>query len=302
MFHPALASDCALRNLVVQDHPPQRRAKHRATRRDNAHMRRPQITLLAILATLAISVSACGAPASPAAEAAPAAAEVATAAPTAEETAADEAATAAPIVEPEPDANAAPTEALETAPAAAAIETRVFAIDPAGSKATYAVYEEFLGQNVAFVTAIGATQSITGSIELNIDGSSLAIGANEFVVDLSTLTSDRPRRDNAIRRDWLQSSTYPLATFKATEVTELPADAALGSEVAFKLAGDLTIRETTLPQTWDVRAILDGSTLVGTAQSFLYMRDFGFEPPDIAGMLKVTDGVTVTLDFTAVEQ
>jgi hypothetical protein len=48
-------------------------------------------------------------------------------------------------------------------------------------------------------------------------------------------------------------------------------------------------------------ANLDGETLSGSASTFLYMRDFGFEPPDIAGILRVTDGVTVTVNFTAQE-
>ena len=65
--------------------------------------------------------------------------------------------------------------------------------------------------------------------------------------------------------------------------------------------GNLTVREIPQPITWDVTAKLDGGTLSGTAVTLLYMRDYGFEPPDIAGMLRVTDGVTVTMDFVAQE-
>jgi hypothetical protein len=31
------------------------------------------------------------------------------------------------------------------------------------------------------------------------------------------------------------------------------------------------------------------------------MKDFGFDPPNVAGMLTVEDGVTVTINFTAKE-
>jgi hypothetical protein len=31
------------------------------------------------------------------------------------------------------------------------------------------------------------------------------------------------------------------------------------------------------------------------------MKDFGFDPPSIAGMLTVQDGVTITVNFTAKE-
>jgi hypothetical protein len=63
----------------------------------------------------------------------------------------------------------------------------------------------------------------------------------------------------------------------------------------------MTVRDVTQPLTWDMTARLDGETLSGSASTFLLMRDFGFEPPDIAGILKVTDGVTVTVQFAAQE-
>ena len=46
-------------------------------------------------------------------------------------------------------------------------------------------------------------------------------------------------------------------------------------------------------------AKVDGDTLSGTGVTSLLMKDFGFDPPDIAGMLKVTDGVSVTVKFVA---
>ena len=79
----------------------------------------------------------------------------------------------------------------------------------------------------------------------------------------------------------------------------MPADASMGEEVGFQVRGDLTIREITQPVTWDMTAAIDGDTLSGVATTLLYMRDYGFEPPDIAGMLRVTDGVSLTVTFVA---
>ena len=124
---------------------------------------------------------------------------------------------------------------------------------------------------------------------------------NSFTVDLSTLTSDRPRRDKAIREEWLESAKYPTATFVASGIAGLPADAAPGKPIAFDVKGDLTIRDITQPQRWAMTAQLDGDLLSGTATTYLLMRNFGFEPPDIGGILKVTDGVTVTVTFVAQE-
>jgi len=185
------------------------------------------------------------------------------------------------------------------APNATATGRRVFRIVPDQSVAQYAVEEEFLGQTVTFITAVGKTSAIDGYVALELSETSVAVADNQFTVDISTLTSDRPRRDQAIRNEWLESSKYPIATFAATEVTDLPADAALGKDVTFTVAGNLTVRDVTQPQRWAMTARFDGDTLSGTATTYLLMRDFGFAPPDIGGILKVTDGVTVTVDFVA---
>ena len=178
---------------------------------------------------------------------------------------------------------------------------RTFRIVPEQSTAQYQVEEEFLGQPVPFVTAIGKTNALAGEVALAFAGNTVAIESGNFTADISTLTSDRPRRDGAIRDRWLESGKYPMATFVATEVANLPADAALGEEVSFQVTGDMTIRTVTKPITWAMTARIDDTTLSGTATTFLLMRDYGFEPPDIAGMLKVTDGVTVTVAFAAEE-
>jgi len=247
----------------------------------------PKLTRLLPL-VLILALAGCAAPA--AAPAAPASgAEAPAAVPVVPE---------APPVDPAASALEA-TAVPVTGPSAGG--PRVFKIVPEQSVAQYAVEEEFLGQAVPFVTAVGKTNAFAGEVALQFNGNSVAIAGNTFTVDLSTLTSDRPRRDRAIREDWLESSKFPIATFVATSATDLPADAALGQDVSFTVAGDLTMREVTHPVTWAMTAKLDGDTLTGTATSSILMRDFGFEPPDIAGMLKVTDGVSVTVTYTAKE-
>ena len=94
---------------------------------------------------------------------------------------------------------------------------------------------------------------------------------------------------------------YPLATFASTDVQGIPESYTEGQEITFKLTGDMTIREVTKPVTFDVRGKLEGDTITGTATTQLLMKDFGFDPPSIAGMLTVQDGVTVTVNFTAKE-
>jgi polyisoprenoid-binding protein YceI len=263
----------------------------------------PKRTLiLTLLLLTALLVAACGGAAAPAPAAeAPAAEAPAAEAPAAEAPAEEAAAEEAPVAESPAEQAAAEEAPAAEEPATEGATTRTFAIAPDATTAQYAVEEEFFGQDLGFVTAIGRTQTIDGQIDFAVDGATLQDVNGTFNVDLRTLTSDRSRRDSLIRERWLESDRYPMATFTATGVSDLPADAALGQEVAFKLTGDMTIREVTNPWTWDITANLDGSTLTGTATSFFFMKDFGFDPPAIANILEVTDGVTVTVDFTAQE-
>ncbi len=226
----------------------------------------------------------------------PTAAEPTAAAPTPVPTQAAPAATA-PVDPPEPG----PAATQEAPPAQPVPTVRTFKIMPDQSEASYQVSEEFFNRPVGLVNAIGRTNAIEGEFQLNISGQQVQLTNNQFKVDLRTLTSDETRRDQRIRDQWLESNTYPWAEFKATALEDFPAEVAEGQDISFKVTGDMTIREITRPQTFDVTARLDGSTFSGVAVANLLMQDYGFEPPSILGILKVTDGVTVTVKFVATE-
>ena len=196
---------------------------------------------------------------------------------------------------------AATEETAATEPEAAepSADLRTFQIVAEQSEATYQVQEEFFNRPVNIFNPIGRTNAIEGEFQLTISGNQVQLADNQFIVDLRTLTTDEARRDERIRNQWLESNTYPWAEFKATAIEDFPADAAEGQDVTFKLTGDMTIREITKPQTFDVTARLEGNTFIGTATTYLLMQDYGFEPPSIGGMLEVTDGVTVTVNFVA---
>ena len=184
---------------------------------------------------------------------------------------------------------------------------RTFQVVPAESDASYTVEEEFfngavsrLGKDLGFFTAIGLTQEVNGQLTLNLaDVPSLESG--EITVDISTLTSDDDRRDGRIREKYLESAKYPLATFVATGIEEGPASYEEGQEVSFKLVGDMTIRESTTPVTFDVTAKLEGDTITGVATTQLLMTDFGFDPPDVGDFMKAENEVLVTVNLTAKE-
>ncbi|MEX1018653.1 MAG: YceI family protein [Litorilinea sp.] len=262
---------------------------------------------MSIAVLFSLLLTACSAPTSPAATNSEPAAPVAASAeppaepaaePTAEEVASESAAadgaTPEPVEEAQPDVSDAVSDA-----AANSASLRTFRIVPEQSQASYAVEEELFNRAVRFVNAIGRTNTIEGELALAIEGNQVQLGENSFVVDLRTLTSDSGQRDRRIRDGWLESNTYPWAEFNATEVRNFPADAAEGQDIQFELVGEMTIREVTQPLVFNTTARLENDTLTATAESYLLMRDFGFEPPSVLGMLSVTDGVTVTVELTA---
>ncbi|MFN8446535.1 MAG: YceI family protein [Caldilineaceae bacterium] len=222
--------------------------------------------------------------------------------------------------------SAAPTAAVEAtattaAPAPAAADSKsapdsqplsgqhTYVIVPAESKATYRTSEEFFagalakyGIKAGMGDVVGTTQEIEGQLQLNLDDLSAALGENSFTVKMNTLATDRSIRDNWIRDNGPNFNKYPLATFKANSISDAPTSYTPGSEVSFKLSGDLTIREVTKPATFDVKAKIDGNTLTGTASTNIKMSDFGIDPPSFANTLTVNDEVGIEVQITAREK
>lgn len=184
----------------------------------------------------------------------------------------------------------------------AATDATVFEI-VAPSQASYTVNEQFLtgGSDFGPARTIGVTSGVSGELLLVL-AEVPGIAGGEIVVDIEALNSNDQRRDDEIRARWLESSAYPLAVFQPRGIADWPALRIEGTPVSFRLVGDMTIRDTTRPMAFAVTATLDDDTLTGTAQGTLYMRDYGFEPPNLAGLVRVDDGVLVTVELTAVRR
>jgi polyisoprenoid-binding protein YceI len=176
-------------------------------------------------------------------------------------------------------------------------DSHIYSIDPKQTEASYQVQEQFLNRPLPN-TALGKTSTLQGGFIARLSGTP-AITALKVTIDLRTLTSDSGRRDNSIRGHWLESDTYPLATFVVKTPQPLPAGASQGQQASFKLTGDMTVRNVTHQETFTVQGKLTGSTVSGKATSLVYMKDFGFDAPSIMGLLTVKDGATLSFNFTA---
>lgn len=252
-----------------------------------------RVLLIVLGLLVASALAACGA----STQTAPSAAQPTAAAAT-EPTAVPAAvSTAAPAAEP---TAASGSGAATAAPSSANTgNLRTFKIVPEQSEASYEVQEQFLSRD-APNKAVGKTNAVSGELQFSLDGKPTG-QVTKITVDLSKLQSDSSRRDGAIRQRWLESDKYPLAEFVSTEVQGAPESYTEGQDITFKLVGNLTIREVTKPVTFDVTGKLQGDTITGTATTQILMKDFGFDPPNVAGILTVKDGVTVNVTFTAKE-
>lgn len=261
----------------------------------NAHSR---FTLLPLTLLVALVLGACGqgdAPA-PAADVPPA--EVVPNLPQDTQAQAEDMLTASP--------EAPPAEPVDAEPVTGTISLSVV---PGESTAQYAVDEEFLagalerlGRQAGPVITVGQTSNVSGDLAVDMSGAAPAIVSGQLIVDISTLTSDAQNRDRRIREEWLESSVYPQAVFVPREITGYPENHPQGAPATFELSGDLTIRETTLPTTFQVTSQFDGARLTGTAVTTFLMSSFGVEPPSMLNLFTVGDQVTVTVTLVMERQ
>ena len=203
---------------------------------------------------------------------------------------------------------AAPTaEDMETEPTAEPTDDQhtespgkgdLFTIIPGESQVSYEVGEVFLNQDNAFATAIGVTGIIKGDVTVDMENPGNS-SISTIVVDISDFTSDSSRRDNAIRDRFLMSLTYPDGTFMPTSIDGLPDSYTEGDTIAFQVTGDLTVKETTRPVTFDVTVRVSGNTLTGEAAAMIMMSDFDVGPISIAGILETEDEVKLTFSIVA---
>jgi polyisoprenoid-binding protein YceI len=87
------------------------------------------------------------------------------------------------------------------------------------------------------VDAVGRTPAVSGSLEA--EGSIIQSAVVE--VDLTTITSDQPRRDPAIQRA-LDTVTFPTAVLETREPVDLGAVPVDGEPFTASVPGTLTIR------------------------------------------------------------
>ncbi|WP_026820390.1 YceI family protein [Arthrobacter castelli] len=128
-------------------------------------------------------------------------------------------------------------------------------------------------------------------------GESVDSSAVEATVKTASFDSNDDNRDAHVKgADFFDVEQFPTMTFKATRVEGTPDD--------FRVSGDLTIKETTKPVTFDVEfggVAVDpfGATRAGfSASTQISRKEFGitWNAALEAGGVLVGDKVTITVD------
>jgi polyisoprenoid-binding protein YceI len=194
---------------------------------------------------------------------------------------------------------ATPSSAASSAvPSTAAPGTSVATGDLAGpwtvasGVAGYRVRETFLQQN-AETDAVGRTEDVTGSLTVDGEAGSLRLVSTQITVDMTTLKSDKDRRDAQLRGRGIQTDTFPTSTFNLATPVALPADFG-NTDVAVPLPGKLTLHGVVKDVTVDAQARVeaDGTVVVAGSVPILFA-DYGIEAPNVAGIIAVEDNGTM---------
>ena len=164
-----------------------------------------------------------------------------------------------------------------------------------GSQAGYRVREQ-LANLPAESDAVGRTDKVSGSITVTTVGSASTVTAATLQVDTTSISSDRPQRDNRLRTEGLQTDSYPTATFTLTQPAAIPAAAISGTPSDLTLVGDLTLHGATKSVSIPAQAQLVNGTIQVAGSLTFPLSDFNMTAPNIGGFI-VSIADQGTLEF-----
>lgn len=166
-----------------------------------------------------------------------------------------------------------------------------------GTKARYRVREQLAGINFPS-DAVGTTESVTGTIVVNPDGS-IDAARSKLTVDLRTLESDQPMRDGYIQRRTLETDKFPTIEFVPRRAVGLPAPLPAGrqAQAGFQLVGDMTLHGVTNETTWNVVATFGNELVAGRATTTTDFATFHLAKPSLARIVSVDDRIELEIEF-----
>jgi polyisoprenoid-binding protein YceI len=165
-----------------------------------------------------------------------------------------------------------------------------------GTTARYKVTERLAGINFPS-DAVGTTQTVTGALIVNPDGT---FGAGSKIsVDLRTITTDQGMRDNYVRTRTLETEKFPMMEVVPKKANGLASPLPSGSQaqVGFQLVTDVTLHGVTKEVTWNVVAVLGAAQVGGRATATIDFATFNMTKPSLARLISVDDKIGLEIEF-----
>ena len=165
-----------------------------------------------------------------------------------------------------------------------------------GTRARYKVQEQLAG--ISFPSeAVGTTQSVTGTIVVNPDGS--IAPQSKLVIDLRTLTSDQSMRDGYVQGRTLETDKFPMLELVPKRAVGLPAPLPAGgqAQAGFQLVTDMTVHGVKKEVTWNVVATFASDMVSGRATTTVDFATFNMTKPTLARLLSVDDKIQLEIEF-----
>jgi polyisoprenoid-binding protein YceI len=125
-------------------------------------------------------------------------------------------------------------------------------------------------------------------------------GASTFVIDVTTLKSDKERRDGYLQRRTLETEQYPTVTLGPTAARGLPWPLPASGPFSFELEGDLTIKSVTRSVRWQVEAVAEAGGFSGKATTSFPFEAFELTQPKVSAVLSVENEIKLEYDFRLV--
>ena len=171
-----------------------------------------------------------------------------------------------------------------------------------GSVVGYRAKEQFINQP-SETEAVARTSSVKGTLVVAVESGTVDVSKMKFTVELASLTSQDKyatyqvyQRDFFVRTIYLETSSFPTATFVADSVKfPLPSSGAASVDVP----GKLTVHGVTKAVTAHVQATSTGAQAEVVGSIDVDMRDFAIDPPDIS-FTRAEPGITIEFDLKLV--
>ena len=172
----------------------------------------------------------------------------------------------------------------------------LYEIDSTVSTARFELDEDLNGNRI---TVVGVADQVAAQLRFDpADLSSAEIGS--VTINARTFATDNGFRNNAIQNRILNTGQFEFITFVPSAINGLPAAANADESINFEVVGALTIRDVTLPVTFQMAVTLNGDgALNGTGSALITLAEYGINIPQVPSVANVEDELELYIDFVA---